>query len=216
MPKFLIFIPRSAEEAEKPDVGNLPSLLTQAKTWETHVTAAGRKKAYDFFVRCYGGDRFPGDPSEGGADNQIYIYAGHGLPGVDGAGWPGDPGKVKDQVVLSANEIAKRISEQGWAPGLFVGKVKVWVCHSGAGDPPFASLVAKEMRDKGWTKCSYFGYEMQVTQTYSELKKIQLSGFSSAWDVPVETLQGFHRWAVKKQGAFNTTQGRASTKRKDF
>lgn len=213
MPKRVIYIPRPRLDAEQPDVSG-PSLVKQGSGWEGIVTGKEGKN-YTFFLRCLG-ETLPGDAADGEADSQIYIYAGHGLPGVDGAGWPGDPGSTPNQVVVTAAQIAERISAEGWPPAVFKGKVKVYSCYSGAGEPPFAKLVAARMRDRHWENCTYFGYTSQVTQIYSKLILMQARGFAEKWEVPLETITGMRRWSVEKPGGIKVTQGRASTARVPF
>lgn len=217
MPKRIIYIPRPREEAEKLDAGN-PSLVTQGGKWRTHVEGK-EGRGLEFHLKCLG-DRFPGDATDGEAGSQIYIYAGHGLPGVNGAGWPGDPGAVTDQVVVTAAEIAARISNEGWAPNLFRGKIKVYSCYSGepgtGGEPPFASLVAQEMRTLHWENCTFFGYTTQVMQTYTKLMAMQARNLAEKLEVKVETLSGFHRWSVTGSKTAKMTVGRASSARVQF
>lgn len=215
MPKRIIYIPRPRIQAGEPDAGNLPSLISQAETWKK-IIEEKEGKNYTFYVKCLD-EKLPGEPND---DDQVYIYAGHGLPGVDGAGWPGDPGKLTNQVVVTSEQIADRISDEGWSPSLFGGKIKIYVCHSaakGSGNTEaFASLVAKKMLAKGWAKCRFFGYNAQVTQTYSALKSIQAKGLASRLEVDVTTLQGMHRWSVSGSGVTKMTQGRASGHRTEF
>jgi hypothetical protein len=210
MPKRIIYIPRPRDEADKPDVPG-HSLIKQASGWQ-NIVEGKEGKNYTFYLRCLG-ESLPGDGADGEADSQIYIYAGHGLTGVDGAGWPGDPGSTTNQVVVTSQQIADRISKEGWSPAVFKGKIKVYSCYSGAGNPSFGKMVADKMRLLHWENCSFFGYETQITQIYSKLMTMQAEGFAEKWDVPLESILGMHRWSVDKPGGIKVTSGRTSKAR---
>jgi hypothetical protein len=78
----------------------------------------------------------------------------------------------------------------------FPGKIKVYACHSATGgankESPFAKLFADAMRTAGYTKCSFFGYNAQV------------SGFASQTykgDANVTNTAGQHRWTMDGENA---------------
>jgi hypothetical protein len=94
--------------------------------------------------------------------------------------------------------------EAGWIVGMldtyltkdFPGKVKVYACHSATGgankESPFAKLFADAMRTAGYTKCSFFGYNAQV------------SGFASQTykgDSNMSNTAGQHRWTMDGENA---------------
>jgi hypothetical protein len=78
----------------------------------------------------------------------------------------------------------------------FPGKIKVYACHSATGgankESPFAKLFADAMRKAGYTRCSFFGYNAQV------------SGFASKTykgDSNVTDNSGQHRWTLDGDNA---------------
>jgi hypothetical protein len=78
----------------------------------------------------------------------------------------------------------------------FPGKVKVYACHSSTGgpnkEPPFAKLFADAMRTAGYTQCTYYGYNAQV------------SGFASKeyrGDASIDDTSGQHKWTMSGANA---------------
>jgi hypothetical protein len=217
MSKRVIYIPRTRTEAELRDRGNKPSLLVQAEKWRTRLNGK-----YEFSLVCYP-EKFTGNPAEGGDDNTIYIYGGHGIAGFDGAGWPGNPDQTGSGVV-TAKEVAERISDAGWSPSLFSGKVKVYSCYSGApgNKEAFASLVAREMRSREWGNCSFHGYLIEIGQVHETITKMlagALAGVMARYDTSLDEdklttdLVGQnHKWAVVDKQKV----GRVSGQRVDF
>lgn len=216
----LIYIPRDRADADTKDQGNAPSLLAQAEKWRSRLEA----RQHVFKIVCRG-ENFEGNPADGGADNQIYVYGGHGLAGYNGAGWPGDPG-TSGSVVVPAREIAEQISDRGWAPSLFTGRLKVYSCFSGnpGSSVAFAALVANEMRTRGWTNCTFWGYLTKISQVHQTLNGVKaglIASYMAKNDDSIdeaalkqELIGQEHRWATV--GDRQMPIGRVSAQRVEF
>jgi hypothetical protein len=209
MAKRIIYIPRTRTEAET-KAGNGNSMLYFVTEWIKTLSDKVEKgtqitKASTAFIRCWGeslpgnaGQTHPGSVTAIDTDGQIYIYAGHGLAGVNGAGWPDEPDLTKhpNTKIVTAEQIAERLTGEGWAPASFQGKIKVYSCWSGLGDdngnPPFAQLVAIALRGKNWTNCSYFGYMTKVSARFRDFSKYGFKTSAIPVDVPEEKREGWH------------------------
>ncbi len=112
-----------------------------------------------------------------GDDDQVYVR-GHCLPGLDCIFSKDsylqvhqttdlivrDAMRTVDSTIkvgascLKADEVVRRIARMGLPVG-FRGAVKCYNCHSAEGDPSFAQTFADAMYDKGYTKCTFYGYK---------------------------------------------------------
>ena len=93
--KWIMYIPRDKSLASTKDTGNRQSLIERAEGWRQHVEKKkndNKQAKYEFSVTCLG-EKLPQLLSE---NDMIYIFAGHGRTGRDGAGWPGDDGNLID------------------------------------------------------------------------------------------------------------------------
>lgn len=73
----------------------------------------------------------------------------------------------------------------------FRGKIKIYACHSGSdsekGKHSFAKRFASLMRQYGYTECTYFGYEAQVSAYGTQVYKGNANMSNKA---------NQHRWAM--------------------
>ncbi len=104
-----------------------------------------------------------------GRGDEILIR-GHGMAGL--ASIEGGRGGER----VSCAEIAKRLKKSGLSKS-FAGKIKCFSCHSaesaapgvaGAEGPPFAQVLAGEMRKLGFKSCTYYGY-LGAIDSYAKL-----------------------------------------------
>ncbi|WP_309672705.1 hypothetical protein [Gemmatimonas sp.] len=127
---------------------------------------------------------------------QVYIR-GHSLTGfagvfdhanLDESGEPLHPAKMNKKLKaligvpdvkfsLKAKEVVNRLIESGLRP-TFSGKIKCYNCHSGEGDPNFATEVSRHLWAKDYRQCAVFGYRGALQPFHEEVggKKLTDNG----------------------------------------
>lgn len=187
--KWIMYIPRDRNLASTKDTGNKPSLIDRAKGWRQYVEQKkndNNQDKYEFSVKCLG----EGLPKSLGENDMIYVFAGHGIAGRDGVGWPGDNGNLID-----AKTIVQRLKAEG-LPKDFKGKIKVYSCHSGDdanNQSAFAYLVDQELKAHA-KDCSVFGYHGEITQSY-ELIDLNRPTHKGKYQGDSNDA-GTHRWSI--------------------